>query len=549
MKNDDVFSKDEGECITEAEAYAAEAEECTAVASIAEAEACISEQEACITGAYAAEAEAYAAGNEKLWTAPYITLISLGVFISISFYMVMPLLTKYALQRGASVITAGIIVGMFSITALFARPVSGLISDRLNKKHVFITATALIGFALIGYGISTGIASLVVFRFIQAVAFSVNGTVNLALVAQTVPRKRMGEGIGYFGLGHIIATAAGPAVGLYIGERYGLSAVFLIAGAVMLAASAAMFVLLNTVQESLLTVQKGLDTGQREPYVGQKEPYSELNEPYAGRKEPYSGYKEHYSRQEETYAGQEEPCVGHTEPCTGAKARAAGPAIRIADSAMRTGGPATRIIGPGTRITDFIAVRVLPLAFFGSVFSMFNGVIGSYLVLLGDERGIGNISLYFTVNAIALILVRVAAGRIYDRYGISAVLIPAFIMAAASALFIGFARALPLILAAAVIKAFAQGSAQPSIQAECIRLLPDDKSGVATSTFYIGADIGQGFGPMLAGLIASIWNFEVMFTACAGVYLAALLIYCISLSVNGQEIRHKRHESENQSET
>ena len=225
------------------------------------------------------------------------------------------MLTKYALQRGASVITAKS-SGHVSITALFARPVSGLISDRLNKKHVFITATALIGFALIGYGISTGIASLVVFRFIHAVAFSVNGTVNLALVAQTVPRKRMGEGIGYFGLGHIIATAAGPAVGLYIGERFGLSAVFLIAGAVMLAASAAMFVLLNTVQESLLTVQKGLDTGQREPYVGQKEPYSELNEPY-GRKEPYSGYKEHYSRQEETYAGQEEPCVGQKNHAPG----------------------------------------------------------------------------------------------------------------------------------------------------------------------------------------------------------------------------------------
>ena len=94
---------------------------------------------------------------------------------------------------------------------------------------------------------------------------------------------------------------------------------------------------------------------------------------------------------------------------------------------------------------------------FGSVFSMFNGVIGAYLVLLGEERGIENISLYFTVNAIALVLVRIAAGKIYDRYGISAILIPAFILAAVAAVFIGFAGALPMILAAAAIKAFAQG--------------------------------------------------------------------------------------------
>src|SRR5690606_11031666 len=142
--------------------------------------------------------------------------------------------------------------------------------DRLNKKYVFMAATALIGLSLIGYGISSGIASLVVFRFIHAVAFSVNGTVNLALVAQTIPRKRMGEGIGYFGLGHIIATAAGPAVGLYIGERFGLSAVFLAAGAIMLAVSAAMSML---------------------PYVGRKVNNAEDKVNNAGRKVNNAGQK------------------------------------------------------------------------------------------------------------------------------------------------------------------------------------------------------------------------------------------------------------------
>jgi len=477
MKNGFVLQKDES-AFGENDGGVYTAEACLAVAgaeTAAETGSCSAQDEgACTAEAFAEEG---IADNERLWTAPYITLILLGIFISMSFYMVMPLLSKYALQRGASVPAAGVIVGMFSITALFARPVSGIISDRLNKKYVFMAATALIGLSLIGYGISAGIASLVVFRFIHAVAFSVNGTVNLALVAQTVPRKRMGEGIGYFGLGHIIATAAGPAVGLYIGERFGLSAVFLAAGAIMLAVSAAMSMLPHAGQKANETreQQKGLHEGQKEQNTVPERPCSEVR-----------------------------------------------------------GNPKS-----GIRITDFIAVQVLPLAFFGSVFSMFNGVIGAYLVLLGEERGIENISLYFTVNAIALVLVRIAAGKIYDRYGISAILIPAFILAAVAAVFIGFAGALPMILAAAAIKAFAQGSAQPSIQAECIRMLPDGKSGVATSTYYIGADIGQGFGPMLAGLIASAWNYEVMFYACAGVFLVVLIIYCVGLFANGPGIQRK----------
>ena len=306
-----------------------------------------------------------------------------------------------------------------------------------------------------------------------------------------IPRKRIGEGIGYFGLGHIIATAAGPALGLYIGERYGLSATFLVAGAIMLAVSAMLFML---------------------PYTERKSAGETAIKGGAGLRTADS-----------------------------AKHSAAGNAVlRTADNAepRNTNNEGhDSSIRKKLRITDFIAAQVLPLAFFGSVFSMFNGVISSYLVLLGEERGIENISLYFTVNAIALVIVRVTAGRVYDKYGMSAVLLPAFALAAVAALFIGFARALPIILMASVIKAFAQGSAQPTIQAECIRMLPEGKSGVATSTYYIGADIGQGFGPMLAGMIASAWNYQVMFTACAGIFAVTLLLYCIRLFARGKSRR------------
>lgn len=414
--------------------------------------------------------------KEKLWTVPFITLISLGTFISIGFYMVMPLLAKYAVQCGASLSVSGVIVGMFSIIALFARPFSGIVSDRINKKYVFVAATAFIGISLVGYGFSSGIATLVIFRFVHAVAFSVNGTVNLALVAQMIPRKRMGEGIGYYSLGYIIATAVGPALGLQIGEMFGLSAVFLIAGAITLAISVMLLML---------------------PFIGQKAPNAEQRAA---------------SAEVEEIAGEEAEKEVEKE------------AEKEVEKEVRK----------KLRITDLIAPKVLSLAFFGSVFSMLNGVIGSYLVLLGEERGIGNISLHFTVNAVALVLVRFVAGRIYDKYGLSVILIPAFALAAVSAVFIGFAQALPVILAAAVIRAFAQGSAQPSIQAECIRMLPEGKSGVATSTYYIGADIGQGFGPMLAGMIASAWNYQVMFTACACIFAATLLLYCIRLFARGR---------------
>ena len=119
---------------------------------------------------------------------------------------------------------------MFSIVALFVRPFSGIISDRISKKRVFIAATALIGFSLIGYGLSTGIASLVVFSHIPCSGIFRQRYGQPCAGGTDHPEKKDGRRHRYFGLGHIIATASGPALGLYIEERYGLSAVFLIAG-------------------------------------------------------------------------------------------------------------------------------------------------------------------------------------------------------------------------------------------------------------------------------------------------------------------------------
>ena len=52
-----------------------------------------------------------------------------------------------------------------------------------------------------------------------------------------------------------------------------------------------------------------------------------------------------------------------------------------------------------------------------------------------------------------------------------------------------------------VLKALGQGAAQPSLQAACIKKVGKERSGSATSTYYLGGDIGQGLAPMIAGVI------------------------------------------------
>ena len=88
--------------------------------------------------------------KEKLWTGSYLLLIAMGTMTSTCFYMVNPTITKYAVGLGASVAAAGVISGLFSITALVARPFSGLVADRVNRKRLLIFSTCVMGLAALG---------------------------------------------------------------------------------------------------------------------------------------------------------------------------------------------------------------------------------------------------------------------------------------------------------------------------------------------------------------------------------------------------------------
>ncbi len=176
--------------------------------------------------------------------------------------------------------------------------------------------------------------------------------------------------------------------------------------------------------------------------------------------------------------------------------------------------------------SDIIDLRAMPFTLPYSTFSFVNGVINGYLVMFADLNSIGNVSIYFTLYAIAVFAVRPFSGKLMDRKGLKYTVFPGMIICALSLFLLGWTTSLWMVLATGLLRALGQGSAQPSLQAGCLNHVGRERSGVATSTYYLGGDIGQGIGPMVGGFIlaniAGVAGYQFLFCSCGILMLIAM---------------------------
>lgn len=184
----------------------------------------------------------------------------------------------------------------------------------------------------------------------------------------------------------------------------------------------------------------------------------------------------------------------------------------------------------GFSFRQFVEPKLLGLAGVNAAFTMMNGVVSAFLVVFALQRGIEGVSWHFTLNAAVLIFSRILLAQKMNSWSLKQNLYPAFFCGILALILIGSADTLVLLLIAAVVKAFAQGMSQPAIQTEGLRMVEPARRGVASSTIYIGGDLGQAVGPMLGGAVAQHVGYGAMYWICA-VPLAAACVYFVAICV------------------
>ena len=180
------------------------------------------------------------------------------------------------------------------------------------------------------------------------------------------------------------------------------------------------------------------------------------------------------------------------------------------------------------RLSSIFAKEVLVPTIILFLLNMAFCIVNAFLILYGRHQGIDSsqIGYFFTVLAITLIFSRPMIGRMADKYGTVRVIVGSMSCFAASFLLISYSKTLPLFLIAAFICAFGYAGCHPSLMAVCLKSVPKERRGAASCTSYIGQDIGNLAGPVLAGAIIEHLGYVNMWRA---MILPIVVATCIAI--------------------
>lgn len=174
--------------------------------------------------------------RSKIWTKDFIMIVFANLFIFLAFQMSIPTLPLYVREIGASERFIGLVVGIFTFSALLVRPKAGQWIDSKGRAPVFLIGLVILALSTYSLAVSFTIIVLLVVRIVQGIGWGLSNTASGTVASDLVPRDRRGEGLGYFGLSGNFALAVGPALGLILVDYISFQWLFVICGSLTLIA-------------------------------------------------------------------------------------------------------------------------------------------------------------------------------------------------------------------------------------------------------------------------------------------------------------------------
>ena len=172
----------------------------------------------------------------------------------------------------------------------------------------------------------------------------------------------------------------------------------------------------------------------------------------------------------------------------------------------------------GIHISDFIERRALLPAVM-MFFTAFASGAGVYMIVFANEYQFASVSVYYVINALVSIGFRFAFGSKLDAIRPRNVAVIAIAINVLSYSLLGFTLSEWAFIASAVLMGVYQSMLTPTFNAMAMKMVPESRSGAASSTYWLGFDGGMAIGMLFFGVIIDWGSYPAAFLFSAGYML------------------------------
>ena len=136
--------------------------------------------------------------------------------VFLSLFQLLPTAPFRILELGGTTTTAGLFLGLLTYASALSAPLTGALADRLGRRRVLLVASLVIAGFSAAYAFAPRWEVLVSLVFFHGLFWSGLLSASAAYVTGLIPAERRAEGIGYWGMATVLATAFAPALGLAV---------------------------------------------------------------------------------------------------------------------------------------------------------------------------------------------------------------------------------------------------------------------------------------------------------------------------------------------
>jgi MFS family permease len=165
-----------------------------------------------------------------IYTRQFILLCTSSFLFFASFNMIIPELPAFLTDLGGADYK-GLIIGLFTLTALISRPFSGKLADTVGRIPVIYLGVIMSFLCGLLYPFLLSVSGFLLLRLLHGFSTGFTPTGTSAYIADVIPADRRGEALGMLGLISNIGTALGPALGSEIARQHSVNTMFYIASA------------------------------------------------------------------------------------------------------------------------------------------------------------------------------------------------------------------------------------------------------------------------------------------------------------------------------